>query len=498
MPSSIRPTGSYRVEFYAKIDEEYRLVDAAKTQDMLRALPGGLLQVGVASLYGTTYTDDTMTISFLPGHTILKGGYLEIELPPELYFVEAVSCLSFSEGFSAETKCEFNKQTDMFTVKYAFDVEAYSQIERPVAIEVAGIFTPRSVMPTTNFKLQTFDSNGWLIDTHASYFLPALRAAKSVEVVRVVQGDNVVGRLTTYDLLLQSPYPLYEGDLLTLKVPEMAAKDLASSFESCKGSTEQAYLAESLNTALISINSLMIRVQMVSGISEIPIGAEFGVQIAMLQNPESTRPSDPFHVLITDDQENLVVKLTEDEELLTDFVMHATVPNELIFGLVNNDPKQALEPTLIQLRLDTQHVLPLHSQLKIWVPKQLGLPADEDLSTLKCWIDSSPFGDVACDFDKDTYTFVLRDINPHGALRGGSNLNIELKGLFNRKVAAITDSFMALTMTEDGYMIDEIVAGLTVASNCDWPCWDCPADQPAMCLKCDTRETALLPLFFNG
>lgn len=132
-------------------------------------------------------------------------------------------------------------------------------------------------MPTTNFKLETFDSNWWLIDTHKTYFLPAQRAAKSVEVVRVIQGDNIVGRLTTYDLLIKSQYPLYTGDLLTLMVPEQATKDLASTFEYCKGSTEQAYLTESLHTVLIGINNLMIRVQMHEGIDEIPIDAEFGV-----------------------------------------------------------------------------------------------------------------------------------------------------------------------------------------------------------------------------
>ena len=41
-----------------------------------------------------------MTVEFLVGHKILKDGYLTIQLPPELYFVDDSSCLSFSEGFS--------------------------------------------------------------------------------------------------------------------------------------------------------------------------------------------------------------------------------------------------------------------------------------------------------------------------------------------------------------------------------------------------------------
>ena len=53
-------------------------------------------------------------------------------------------------------------------------------------------------------------------------------------------------------------------------------------------------------------------------------------------------------------------------------------------------------------------------------------------------------------------------------------------------------------MTKDGYLIDELLNGMPVAADCDWPCWECPAGQPSKCLKCDTRLDSLLPLFFDG
>ena len=90
------------------------------------------------------------------------------------------------------------------------------------------------------------------------------------------------------------------------------------------------------------------------------------------------------------------------------------------------------------------------------------------------------------------------DINPHGAVRGGSTLQIELQGLYNRETAEVSDSFTALTLTQDGFLIDELTAGLQVSSNCDWPCWECPAGEPQKCLKCDTRPDSLLPLYFDG
>ena len=63
------------------------------------------------------------------------------------------------------------------------------------------------------------------------------------------------------------------------------------------------------------------------------------------------------------------------------------MPAPLVFGIVDNEGKHALEPTLIQLRVDTRHALPPHSQIEIGVPKQLGLPETDD--ELSCWVDSS-------------------------------------------------------------------------------------------------------------
>ena len=101
-------------------------------------------------------------------------------------------------------------------------------------------------------------------------------------------------------------------------------------------------------------------------------------------------------------------------------------------------------------------MLPMHSKLQITAPKELGLPPIDSDEEMTCWIDSSPFGIVECTFDADTYTFVLLDINPYGELRGQSTLLIELSGFRNRDVAAPTGTFTALTMTEDGYLIDQI------------------------------------------
>ena len=82
MPTSSRPTGEYEIEFYDNIDGIYRLVDIITVTDKFRAIPGGLYQVDVMPLFGTTYTTDTMTFVFTLGHKILQDGFLTVKLPP--------------------------------------------------------------------------------------------------------------------------------------------------------------------------------------------------------------------------------------------------------------------------------------------------------------------------------------------------------------------------------------------------------------------------------
>lgn len=238
MPSSSRPTGDYKIDFYDNIEGTYRLVDAVIVQDKIRALPGGLSQVSVTPALGTTYTEDTMTFSFKLGHSLLKNGFLTVQIPEELKFVSSVTCQAFSEGVSQDASCEFDIAKGKMTLQNGFAEGPYQLLETPITIVVAGIFTLRTVRPTSTFELVTFDRNGYAIDTHSTFILPPLRIANEISSMRVLQQNTVVGASTVYDFLIKSPYPQYSGDILTLTVPEQAATTLSQSFKECMGSAE--------------------------------------------------------------------------------------------------------------------------------------------------------------------------------------------------------------------------------------------------------------------
>jgi len=76
MPSSTRPTGVYKINFYDNIEGKYELVDTVEVTDMLRSLAGELKEVFVKPNLNQTYFEDIFDFEFLISHPILKGGSL--------------------------------------------------------------------------------------------------------------------------------------------------------------------------------------------------------------------------------------------------------------------------------------------------------------------------------------------------------------------------------------------------------------------------------------
>jgi hypothetical protein len=94
MPSSSRPTGNFQIDFLDNIEGTYYLVDTVIVSDKIRALPGGLSKVNVTPLFGTTYTDDTMTFELKLSHKLLQNGYLTIKIPKELTYLGSPGCFN--------------------------------------------------------------------------------------------------------------------------------------------------------------------------------------------------------------------------------------------------------------------------------------------------------------------------------------------------------------------------------------------------------------------
>jgi len=120
MPSSVRPTGTYVVEFYDKIDGQYRLVDRSEAKDMLRATSGELGKVKAISKTGQTYSEDVFDFVMLTSHSVLKGGFIEVTLPAEMQLLDTAACLSFQAPLAASSRCKFYPGERRFQVIDAF------------------------------------------------------------------------------------------------------------------------------------------------------------------------------------------------------------------------------------------------------------------------------------------------------------------------------------------------------------------------------------------
>ena len=184
-------------------------------------------------------------------------------MPKELHFVNQPDCVALSDGIDQDAKCSFETGVDgeftgSFTLLEGFKSADYDQIQTPLVIDVSSIFTPRSVTPTSAFKFATYDKDGYLIDTHSSFFLGPCRDAERINEVRIIQDNDMVGASTVYDFLIKSPYPLYSGDVLTLTIPEEAGDNLSKTFKSIKGSEQQDYLRQGLYSTLIGVDGIAV------------------------------------------------------------------------------------------------------------------------------------------------------------------------------------------------------------------------------------------------
>ena len=185
MPTSSRPTGAFKLEFLTWVEryQQYMLVDTGIVYDKLRGIPGVLYQVEVKPRLNQTYIEDTFDFSFMAAHKILQRGQIEIVIPKELKFTDDAACLNFSQGFSPDTVCSFDQDTNVLMITEAFPNEDHTEIQMPIQIEVHGIFTQRTVKPTSAFRFRTFDAWGYEIDTHRTYKLVAMNSVLNVDLL---------------------------------------------------------------------------------------------------------------------------------------------------------------------------------------------------------------------------------------------------------------------------------------------------------------------------
>jgi len=359
MPTSTRPTGKFTIEFFDKIENEYRLVDTVEFYDKIRSLAGELDSVNIIPRANITYNEDTFEFEFKTSHKILQGGSIEIVLPEELTLLDQAICepfeVSTSPTMSLDAECSFEPDNNLIRVTDAFQESDQEDLETALYLAVKGIFTQRSSKPTSAFKFRTMDSDGYDIDQHGTYALSPMLAKRNVEKAVATGEFGEVGELTTYEFIIESPVPLYDGDVILLTAPfQGISRELAYSFKECAGSPNQDYLTADLHCVRKGIDSLEITVSLNTEpivLNSIPANTPFGFTIKDLSNTQSTKPSEPFYIRIEDYDRYLVTTITPDNALLPGFVLSAQTPSNLLYAEVESTVTIPLEETIIQFTI---------------------------------------------------------------------------------------------------------------------------------------------------
>lgn len=295
-------------------------------------------------------------------------------------------------------------------------------------------------------------------------------------------GSTVNGATTTYTFTFIAQSPLTDGDRMYIKVPDSITAPVSPT---CAGISK---LASSLTCNTLN-KELFITLSFSSG-STLDAGEEFSFSITNFINPTSTKPTsaltfqaqDSTGSLINDSPSSLSVSVTTDTA--------ASVAT----ASVSNENKDASQSTALYLNITTVHQIPLNGAIIITYPVEVA-PFDSSVTAITCSLNiaSSP----TCTHNSATRTITISNIVTTTPLVAGSQVEITLNEMKNPSTASSTNSFRIITYEVSSgvfYAIDSVTSGLTIASNCNYPCKTCSGTNSSDCLSClnDATGTTLL------
>lgn len=306
MPTSVRPTGTFTVEFFDSVDGQYRLVDRIQADDLLRATAGEISSIQVLPEKGITYTADTFDFVFVTSHSVLKGGSIVISIPSEMKLMPDAACSGFEAPLAASARCIFFPDQSKLQVLDGFKDGPQTDIKLPLKFKVNGIYTLRSSRPISDFSFSTLDSSGFSIDAFSSFVLSPMQASRPLTEVLVTSDQAEVGKLGNVTFTFASPVPLQNGDVLILSGPAQGrSQDIAFTYNSCNGGKG---LDQNLTCVLKGTNSLEATLSISDG-DTLSAQTKFSLKVSQIQNPQSLKPSPPFSARIVDGQGYLIAQV---------------------------------------------------------------------------------------------------------------------------------------------------------------------------------------------
>lgn len=281
-----------------------------------------------------------------------------MEMSGDVLISSSSRCSDYSSQISSSVYCVVDSNSNSVKLYDVFPASAYTGTSA-LSFTVSNIRNPRSLKPTSYFKLYTMDSLGYLIEESLESAFVEMEETPYIHYIKVSPDSLVVGAETDYYFKMKAAVPLYDGDFVQITLPSQIDAYVGSTLEYCEGI---AALEDDLSCFETSSNSLNVYLD--TGAEELPAKRTFRFLVSELTNPNSTAATDNFDLKIYDSGLNLIATTDPDD----DASVEMEEPCPLTNAWVTHSSKMAYETTLFSFTIRLLHELPPESLIKVEWP----------------------------------------------------------------------------------------------------------------------------------
>ena len=309
-----------------------------------------------------------------------------------------------------------------------------------------------------------------------------------LNIVLVALGDYTNAKETDYTLTMVPTVPIWEDSRIYVTFPPQIRLPDDSNLLACT-TIFKSLLADvvcSYDPVFEFGRTVRVDLTFASGVEQIDPLDRFSITMQKIKNPVTTQTTDAIQVRIT------TKDMIPINSKISGTVVTTNNANTISEAYVTKgSPQPGVESTFTLDFYPENTINPGGGILVVYPPQtQIG---PSKILTAEVTVDGLVVDQELLDieFDLSARSITVRNIvQVQRAYEPtpGQKIRLVVSGLRTPYTSDETDSFQMTTFNyvDDTfyYMIDKVVTGLTINSKCNYPCKDCPDDEPSVCLAC--------------
>ncbi|CAI2377119.1 unnamed protein product [Moneuplotes crassus] len=472
MPPSLKPPGNLVVTTKIGSGSTFYDVDTASASGNFVATVGSMTDYSATPSNFLAYIQTTYTFTFKPQHNILQNGYVTVDLPTQISIPDAAtsasSCASIA-GFLTTISCAVSGSR--ITISNGF-TSANLAAGTSISFSINGVLNPVSLSTSSSFTFTTYDSSNYQIDVRSSGITVTMTSVGELERVQLSAASLINGATNAYTFTFRASSPLKDGDRIYIKVPNSITPPLSPT---CAGIL---LLSSSLSCNTLN-KEIFVTISAASG-STIDARQDFSFSISGFVNPSSTRPTDALTFEAQDSTGSSINTYTS--AIVVTITTSVAAP--ITTSSISNENKFASQSTTLYLNFTTIHEIPQNGIIIVEYPTEIS-PFNSAATTITCSLNIA--ANPTCTHTSASRTIQISNILTSTFLAEGTEVRITLNEMKNPSTSTPTSSFKIGTYevaSGTNYIIDQATTGLTISSNCNFPCRTCDATDKSKCSSC--------------